>query len=331
VGGGPMIRRNGGLEPVAGHSALEDDDVRRLLGALLSGEHWARVDHGQTLDVVCPVPDVARVRVNVFSTSSGLAAVLHPLPWRVPTLEDLGLPSAIGEMIGARAGLVLVGGSIGSGRSTTLAAMVDAAIGTEHRRVVTIESPVEFVHAGPGGMVSHRALGPEASARATALHESIRQDPDIVVVDRIEGADALAGALAVAEAGRLVLGAVNTRTAAATIEGMVLTASRDQRPWVRRQLADSLQGIVCLALCSRADGTGQVAATEVLRMTTELRRLIREGEFAAITGAMANGSADGMHTLDQDLARLVRRGEITSDEAFRHGADADELARLLDT
>ncbi len=314
----PQLRRAGRLEAVGGHAPLAIDDVRRCLGYLLEGEHWERIDRGLTLNVVRPVDGLARFRVNAFPTARGLAAVLHVIPWDVPGMADLGLPASVSGLATLPSGLVLVGGASGSGRSTTMAALLRAAMESRAGHAMTIEGPIEFVHDDGSGVVSQRDVGPEALARAVALRETDRQDADIVLVDDVDDIDVLTEALAVAASGRLVFGAVRERTATAVIESVVLGFPRDRRPWARRQLADHLRAVVCQALCRRSDGSGLVPATDVLHMNAELSKAVHDGDLERIASAMAAGSEAGTHSLDQDLADLVDRGEVSVDEARRH-------------
>ena len=323
----PHVRRAGRLEAVAGHADLGPDDVRRCLGHLLEAEHWQRIDRGETLDVVRPVADAARFRVSAYPTAAGLAAVLHVIPWDVPALSTLGLPDAVMQIAELPAGLVLVGGSTGSGRSTTLASLLEAARSVRPAHVMTIESSVEFVLTDGPGLVSQREVGPDAAARAAALREASRQDVDIVLVDDLDDLDVLTEALAAAASGRLVLGAVRSQTAAAAIERVILGSPKERRPWVRAELAASLRAVLAQVLCRRADGSGRVVATELLRMTPALVALVRDGDLTQVPSAIGQGSELGMQTMDDALAGLVDRGEVTLEEAVRHSPDPDVLNR----
>ena len=323
----PHVRLAGRLEPVEGHDVLGPDDVRRCLGHLLEAEHWQSIDRGETLDVVRPVAGLARFRVNAYPTSQGLAAVLHLIPWKVPALTTLGLPAVVTQIAQLPAGLVLVGGSTGSGRSTTLASLFDAARTSRAGHAMTIESSVEFVLTDGPGLVSQREVGPDAAARVAALREANRQDVDIVLVDDLDDLDVLTEALAAAASGRLVLGAVRSQTAAAAIERVILGSPKERRPWVRAELAASLRAVIAQVLCRRADGSGLVVATELLRMTPELVAIVRDGDLAHVPAAIGQGSELRMQTMDDALAGLVDRGEVTLEEAARHSPDPDVLNR----
>lgn len=328
VGAVPMVRTASGLVPVPGHQVLEPDDVRRILGQVIDDRHWAQIDAGEPVDVMVPASETVRIRACVLPAISGLSVALHLFPMQVPTLSALDLPSVLADLAENRDGLILVGGSASVARSAALAALLDAAVTSRARTVVTIEGPVTFVHANADGVVSQWDVGPGPEARRAALLQARFHDPDVVLVDDLDDPDVMLSALALSEAGVLVVAGVRAPRVVAALERIVTCTPHDQRAVTRDLLAAVVRGVVCLRSVAPHQGTEAVLATEVLVMTADLQRRVAAEEFAAVSAALATGADVGMHTLDQDLARLVRSGSVDEPDARRVCTDPDEFERL---
>ena len=236
-----------------------------------------------------------------------IGAVLRAIPWDILPLDALRMPSILGEFADLPRGLVLVTGPTGSGKSTTLAAIIDKANRTRKGHIITIEDPIEFVHQHRSCVVNQREVGEDTLSFAAALKHALRQDPDIILVGEMRDLETIAIALTAAETGHLVFGTLHTSSAGSTIDRIIDVFPPAQQSQIRTQLAASVQAIVCQTLCRTADGKGRVAATEVLVATPAVRNLIREGKLQSIPSSLQTGSKYGMHTLNQDLARLVDR------------------------
>lgn len=325
----PMMRVDGELRPVPGWQILSARQVHDLVYSTLTEKQRAAFEEDLELDLAIELPGTARFRVNVMRERGQLAAVFRVIPWKVATLESLGMPQEIGNFANLTRGLVLVTGPTGSGKSTTLAAIVDKINRTRPVHIVTIEDPVEFVHESRTGVVSQREVGEDTHSFADALRHALRQDPDVILVGEMRDLETISIALTAAETGHLVLGTLHTSSAGSTIDRIVDVFPPEQQAQIRTQLAGSLAGVVCQSLCKVSDGEGRVAATEVMVTTPAIRNLIREGKIASIPSALQTGSKLGMHTLNQDLARLVEEARISHEVALAVCSDAGELNQLL--
>lgn len=325
----PMMRVDGDLRPVPGWQILSGRQVHDLVYATLTERQRAVFEENLELDLAIELPGTARFRVNVLRERGQLAAVFRVIPWKVATLESLGIPEAVAGFANLTRGLVLVTGPTGSGKSTTLAAIVDRINRTRPVHIVTIEDPVEFIHESRTGVVSQREVGEDTHSFAHALRHALRQDPDVILVGEMRDLETISIALTAAETGHLVLGTLHTSSAGSTIDRIIDAFPPEQQAQIRTQLAGSLSGVVCQSLCKVSDGDGRVAATEVMVTTPAIRNLIREGKIASIPSALQTGSKLGMHTLNQDLARLVEEGRISHDVALAVCSDIGELNQLL--
>ena len=325
----PMIRVHGDLEAVPGYAALTPHQLQDTVYALLTDRQKQRFEEAKELDFAYALPGAARFRVNIFQQQGSVGAVLRSIRWDVLPLDALGLPSILGDFAALPRGLVLVTGPTGSGKSTTLAAIIDRANRTRQGHIVTIEDPIEFVHQHRQCVVNQREVGSDTHSFANALKHALRQDPDIVLVGEMRDLETIGTALTAAETGHLVFGTLHTSSSATTIDRIVDVFPPDQQSQVRTQLAASIQAIVCQTLCRTADGEGRVAATEVLIATPAVRNLIREGKLQSIPSALQTGSRFGMHTLNQDLAALVKAGTISFGTAIEKCSDVSELQQLL--
>jgi twitching motility protein PilT len=271
----------------------------------------------------------ARFRANYLHRTTGLGAVFRVIPSVVPTLEQLGCPAAIRALAERRNGLVLVTGPTGSGKSTTLAAMIHHINSSRACHILTIEDPVEFVHSSIRAQVTHREIGSDAPSFATAIRSAAREDPQVILVGELRNNETMKLALQLASFGILVFATVHTNSAPATIERIINSFPADEQPQIRGLLAESLVGVVAQQLLKTADGQGRVAAHEILLGSTGIASMIREGKTFQIASLMQAGQAQGMQTLDMALERLVLAGKISPDAAFEKASDKDALRRAL--
>ena len=325
----PMMRVHGDLEPYPGYSALTDQEIRQGVYAVLTERQRARFEEEHELDFAYELPGAARFRVNLMQQQGNVGAVLRAIPWEITPLESLNLPENLADFAMLPRGLVLVTGPTGSGKSTTLAAVIDRANRLRAGHIVTIEDPIEFVHQHRSSLVSQREVGRDTDSFGEALKRALRQDPDIILVGEMRDLETISIALTAAETGHLVFGTLHTSSAASTIDRIIDVFPGDRQAQVRTQLANSLQAVVCQVLCRTTSGKGRVAATEVMIATPAVSNLIREGKLQSIPSMLQTGSRFGMHTLNQNLAELVESGAITYDTAREKASDLAELNQLL--
>jgi len=325
----PMIRVHGDLESVPGYVALTSNQVREAMYAILTDRQKQRFEETKELDLAYSMPGAARFRVNVFQQQGVTGAVMRAIPWDILPLEALHMPDVLGDFAQLPRGLVLVTGPTGSGKSTTLAAIIDRANRTRHGHIVTIEDPIEFVHQHRQCVVNQREVGEDTLSFENALIHALRQDPDIILVGEMRDRETIAIALTAAETGHLVFGTLHTSSAATTIDRVVDVFPGDQQSQIRTQLAASIQAVVCQTLCRTINGKGRIAATEVLVATPAIRNLIREAKLQSIPSALQTGSRYGMHTLNQNLADLVKDDKITYETALEKCSDVAELQQLM--
>jgi twitching motility protein PilT len=324
----PLGRIRGELTPLR-EELLTDAEVEFLLLELLSPEQQEQLTQELDLDFSYSYGTKARFRANYFHKVTGLAGVFRPLPSKVPTLSELGLPDAVRKLAERRSGLVLVTGSRGSGKSTTLAAMLHHINSTRQAHILTIEDPVEFVHEPLKSQVTQREVGPDASSFAAALRSASREDANVLLVGELHDAETLRLALELANSGVLVLATVQTPTAATTLERILHAFPAEEQPRMRGLLAENLAGIVSQHLVRTADGKGRVAALEVLLGGGAIAPLIREGQLAQLGSALQTGQPLGMQTLDMHLEKLVAAGTVTPEAALERAQDRETFAKTL--
>ncbi len=329
AGAPPMMRVHGRMLALPGMSALTATEIQACVYAIITERQKQRFEEARELDFAYALRGAARFRVNLMWQQGAVGAVFRAIPWEITPLESLGMPEVVGTFADLPRGLVLVTGPTGSGKSTTLASIIDRANGNREGHIVTIEDPIEFVHRHRSCVVNQREVGLDTLSFQDALKHALRQDPDIILVGELRDLETIAIALTAAETGHLVLATLHTSSAPSTIDRVIDVFPAGQQAQIRAQLAGSLAGIVCQALCRTADGQGRVAATEVLVATPAVRNLIREGKLPSLPSALQTGSRFGMHTLNQSLAGLVSEGRITYETAREHCSDAAELHQLL--
>jgi twitching motility protein PilT len=328
VGAPPMVRVSGALRPLEGYGVIQADALRRSLYAVLSVRQRERFEEELELDISYSVRGVARFRVNLYQQRESIGAAFRVIPYEIKTLESLGLPPVIGTFAGLPRGLVLVTGPTGSGKSTTLASIIDLANRTREDHIMTVEDPIEFLHRHKKCVVNQREVGQDTHSFANALKHVLRQDPDIILVGEMRDLETISVALTAAETGHLVFATLHTQDAAQTVDRIIDVFPSHQQAQVRTQLAGTLQAVVCQTLCKRAEGTGRVVATEVLVATPAIRNLVRDGKTHQIYSSMQAGAQQGMHTLDQHLADLVRNGRITYEVGLEKCHHVEDYNRL---
>ena len=310
----PMIRVHGQMCRI-NTEPLSHPQVVALLADIMNDSQQRHYQQALECDFSIEVPGLSRFRVNAFHQSRGAAAVLRTIASRVLSLQELGAPAILGELALRPRGLVLVTGPTGSGKSTTLAAMVHHLNETEAGHILTVEDPIEFVHESRKCLVNQREVGAMTHSFAAALRSALREDPDAILVGEMRDLETIRLALTAAETGHLVLGTLHTASAAKTIDRIIDVFPADEKGMVRAMLAESLQAVIAQTLCRQADGTGRVAAHEIMLTTSAIRNLIRENKVAQMYSAIQTGGAIGMQTLDQALSDWVNRRVITPAEA----------------
>jgi twitching motility protein PilT len=328
VGYPPMMRLRGEL--VAMNPApIDAVEMDALLSEIVTDDQKKTITETYDLDFAYAHGDKARFRANYFYKVTGLAAVFRTIPTRVLTLDDLGCPPAIRKLAERRAGLVLVTGPTGSGKSTTLAAMVDHINKSRACHVLTIEDPVEFVHVPQKAQITHREIGPHASTYAHAIRSAGREDPDVILIGELRTNETMKLALQLASFGILVFATVHTNSAAATIDRIVNAFPADEQPQVRGMLSESLGGIVAQQLVRSADGKRRLAVHEILVASPALASMIRENKTFQVPSLMQAGQGQGMQTMDMALERLVRARTISVETAVEKALDKESFAKLF--
>lgn len=327
VGRPPLMRISGDLLPTDS-PPLTDDDLRASLYSLMTDKIIKNFEENMEADFSHEIPGLARFRVNVFMQRAHIGSVMRLIPLETPTVDGLGLPPVLKTISENLDGLVLVTGPTGSGKSTTLAAMIEHVNCTAPLHIVTIEDPIEFVYEDKTATINQRELGIDTGALAAALRAVLRQDPDVILMGEMRDPETVGFGITAAETGHLVFATLHTNDAKQTIERILDTMPPDARDMVRSQLAILLRAIVCQHLCKRADGAGRVAAQEILVNSPNISQLIEEGKTRTIDRAMMEGSYYGMQTFNQALNNLVVKGTITEEEALGATANPEDL-RLI--
>jgi twitching motility protein PilT len=327
VGLPPMVRVSGEVQPLD-FPPLTQNVTRELIYDILSNDQRQRLENDWELDFAYSLPRTARFRVNVYFQRGSLGAAFRTIPHEVRSLGELGLPRAVKDMTEKPRGLVLVTGPTGSGKSTTLAAMIDRINETRNEHIMSVEDPIEFLHNHKKCIVNQREVNQDTRSFAQALKHVLRQDPDVILVGEMRDLETISLAVTAAETGHLVFGTLHTQDAPQTVDRVIDVFPPHQQHQVRAQLANALQGIITQTLIPRRDGKGRVVACEILVPTPGVRNLIREGKNHQIYSAMQTGGKFGMQTMDAALVDLVRRGLISQREAEKRSSSPEELRRL---
>jgi twitching motility protein PilT len=320
VGLPPLVRLDGQLVPIK-YRELSESETEGLVMEILNETQVARFRENGAVDLAYTAENLGRFRLNVCRHRRGVAAICRVIPDDVPELANLGLPRVVGQFARLSSGLVLVTGPTGTGKSTTLAAMIREINRTRSLNIITLEDPVEFVHKSDQSLVVQRELGAHVPSFKDGLRAALRQDPDVILVGELRDADTITLALEAAETGHLVFGTLHTRGAAQTIDRIVDAHSSDNQSQIRHSLADNLMAVVSQELIRAADGRGRRAALEILVVTPAVAQLIRDGKTFQISSSITTGKRLGMQLMDQALLALVRAGDIDPDEAFLRAED----------
>ena len=329
VGTPPMIRVNGSLRPIPGYGSLNSADTALLARAAISAAQWETFQECQELDFAHSIVGVSRFRGNLYVQRNSCGAVFRAIPHKIKPLDELGMPESVSRFAHLPRGLVLVTGPTGSGKTTTLASVLDLANRSRSAHIITIEDPIEFLHPHKRSVVNQREVGSDTEDFASALKHALRQDPDIILVGELRDLETTATALTAAETGHLVLATLHTQSATQTIDRVIDIFPPHQQLQIRAQLAASLQGVVTQALAPTADGKGRVVVAEILTATPAIRSLIREGKSHQIPSFMQAGGSEGMLAFDQNLAEKVREGQVTLQVALELCHSQEELKRLI--
>jgi twitching motility protein PilT len=328
-GAPPMMRVHGRIQATDGLEKLTADETRRLAYSIMSHEQIGRFEHRHELDLAFTVEDVTRVRANIYQQRGSMGLCCRLIPLRIYTLEQLGLPPAIGELTRNRQGLILVTGPTGSGKSTTLAAMINKINEERRANIVTVEDPIEFVHPDKNSIVSQREIGIDTDSFTDALKYVVRQNPDIILIGEMRDIETMNVALQASETGHLVFSTVHTSSAAETLDRIINLFPPHDKPQLCMRLAGSMRGIISQKLLPRVDSEGRVAAVEIMIATPTISKLIEEGRAGNIYSAIQEGNFWGMQTMNQCLVKYYRAGIISEEDALNAAGNATELRQML--
>jgi twitching motility protein PilT len=326
----PAIRVRGEVERLEGFDALTGEVTQQLLYRILSSEQQKLLEINRQLDFSYSMPGLARFRVNVYFQRESIGAAFRLIPTELKTLEELGIPDSLHVLAEKPRGLVLVTGPTGSGKSTTLAAIIDEINRNRSEHILTIEDPIEFLHRHKRCIVNQREIGPDAKSFAEALRAALRQDPDVILVGEMRDLETISTALTAAETGHLVFGTLHTQSAPSTIDRIIDVFPAEQQEQVRIQIANSLQGVVTQALLPTADQMGRVPALEILLPDDAVRNLIRQGKVEQIYSVMQTNTGRGMQTMEQSLGDLIMRRVVDFEVGLSRSSRPSQLIGLLE-
>lgn len=325
VGAPPSLRIHGHIQAVPGVPELTRETIRTMLYDVLTDSQKARFEENHELDFAVELTDVGRFRVNAFVTRRGEGAVFRVIPSRIKTFAELGLPEIVRTLARNEKGMVLVTGPTGSGKSTTLATMIDLINEERQDHIITIEDPIEFIHPHKGCIVNQREVGPHTNSFSAALRAALREDPDIILVGEMRDLETIAMAITAAETGHLVFGTLHTMGAPQTVDRVIDVFPTDQQAQIRAQFAESIRGVISQTLVPTTDGKGRAAALEIMIATPAIRNLIREGKTFQMHSVIETSTREGMCTLDQSLKTLIESGRVKREDALRKAFDGDAL------
>ncbi len=327
-GSPPCLRVQGDIEPIKYHE-LTHDELMDMLAEITPEHKLKEFEETGDVDFAYELPGVSRYRANFFRQIKGVGAVFRQIPAKIMTIDQLGLPNIARRFAMMEKGLVLVTGPTGSGKSTTLAAIIDYANKNRRDHIITIEDPIEFKHSRMNSLVSHREVGPHTQSFSAALRGALREDPDIIMVGEMRTLETISLALEAASTGHLVFGTLHTQSAPKTIDRVIDVFPTDAQEQVRTTLGESLKGVIAQALCKRADGRGRVAALEVMVGTPAVANIIREGKTHQLMNMIQTGKRLGMRSLDDGLMELLQKGIISPEEAFDKAVLKEPFADFL--
>jgi twitching motility protein PilT len=330
VGTPPVVRVRGHVERLEDFEPFMSEATQQLLYRILSSEQQKNLELKRQLDFSHSIPGLARFRVNVYFQRESIGAAFRLIPAEIKTLEELGIPSSLHQLATKPRGLVLVTGPTGSGKSTTLAAIIDEINRSRSEHILTIEDPIEFLHRHKRCIVNQREIGPDAVSFAEALRGALRQDPDVILLGEMRDLETIGTALTAAETGHLVFGTLHTQSAPSTIDRIIDVFPAEQQEQVRIQIASSLQGVVTQALLPTLDGMGRVPALEILYPDDAVRNLIRQGKVEQIYSVMQTNTSRGMQTMEQSLSDLIQRRVVNLEAGLSRSSRPQQLIGLLE-
>ncbi|HDH04708.1 MAG TPA: type IV pilus twitching motility protein PilT [Nitrospirae bacterium] len=328
TGAKPRIRKHGELEDMD-YPELRNDSLKELLFEIATEEQQKVFNSRKDLDFAYEIPGKARFRANYFNQKRGVGAVFRVIPTEILTIDELGLPQQILKLTQLSRGLVLVTGPTGSGKSTTLAAIIDYININRKDHILTIEDPVEFVHENKGCLVNHREVGNHTESFATALRAALREDPDVILVGEMRDLETIELAMTAAETGHLVFGTLHTSSASKTIDRIIDAFPAGQQAQIRTMLSESLKGVLCQQLLKRVDRPGRLAALEILFCKTAIANLIREAKTFQIPSMIQTGKGEGMQLMDQAIMEFLMKKQIAPDEAYMKANDKKVFERFV--
>ncbi|HVE14039.1 MAG TPA: type IV pilus twitching motility protein PilT [Elusimicrobiota bacterium] len=329
VGRPPMMRVSGEMAPIDGAAPLTADSAKEMIYAILFEDQRARFEADWELDCSLAVPGVSRFRVNVFQQKRGIGAALRVIPGHIPTPQEIGLPPSVTALTAEPRGLVLVTGPTGSGKSTTLASLVEVINSTRRKTILTIEDPVEFVYEDKNSVIFQREVGQQTKSFAEALRHAMRQNPDVILIGEMRDLETISLAITAAETGHLCLATLHTHDAPTTVDRIIDVFPPHQQQQVRIQVSTVLKAVVSQVLLPRKDGKGRVAAREIMTNTPAVGNIIREGKTHMLYGAIESGAKFGMVSMDQYLAFLVKSNVVNLEDALTKAHDPEALKALL--
>ncbi|MBW4054263.1 MAG: type IV pilus twitching motility protein PilT [Proteobacteria bacterium] len=327
--GNPPIFRQRGEMVRLNFKSLGHDELKAILFEILNEKQKAHFEEAKDLDFAYEVPGLARFRGNIMMQYRGIAAVFRIIPTKILTADELGLPEGVRRMTNFKKGMVLVTGPTGSGKSTTLAGMIDLINSTRKEHILTFEDPLEFIHENKLSLMNQRQIGEHTESFASALRAALREDPDVILVGEMRDLITIQLAMSAAETGHLVFGTLHTSTAAKTVDRIIDVFPTDQQEQVRAMLSESLKGVICQQLLKTADGTGRVPALEIMLGTPAIANLIREGKTFQIPSIMQTAKKDGMQLMDQHLLDLLKTKKVNPEEAYRCAVDKKQFEQYL--
>ncbi|MBJ6799006.1 type IV pilus twitching motility protein PilT [Geomonas propionica] len=328
AGSPPIFRLRGEMER-QNFKTLSHDELKAILYEILTPKQREHFEEKHDLDFAYSVPGLARFRGNYMMQHRGIAAVFRIIPSKILSADDLGLPEGVRNMTKLRKGMVLVTGPTGSGKSTTLAAMIDLINSTRREHILTLEDPLEFIHENKMSLFNQRQIGEHSESFASALRAALREDPDVILVGEMRDLETIGLAMSAAETGHLVFGTLHTSSAAKTVDRIIDVFPKDAQEQVRAILSESLKGVVCQQLLKTADGKGRAAAQEIMVWNPAIGNLIREGKTFQIPSIMQTGRKDGMQLMDQHILDLLKTKKVSPEEAYRCCQDKRQFEQYL--
>ncbi len=329
VGAQPMCRLHGELEKLGDTSPLTASSASTLLHSIMTEPQRAKFEQRHDLDFAYDVHGIGRFRVNAFMQVHGVGAVFRVIPEHIVPLEELHLPRSVTEFTRLSRGLVLITGPTGNGKSTTLASMIDHINCHRKAHIITIEDPLEFIHHNKQSLINQREVGSHSDTFASALRSAFREDPDVILIGEMRDLETISLAITAAETGHLVFGTLHTGSAAKTIDRIIDVFPTAQQAQIRTQLSESISGVISQQLLKRLDGSGRIAAVEILIGVPALAHLIREGKTYQIPSIIQTGRREGMQTMDQAIVELLKQGQISPEEAHDKCVDRETFQRYL--